>query len=234
MLKLEHFLCNPVFRENCWLVHEGGTGVLLDPGFTNDSEFAPFEDFVRKENLRLEAIIITHGHYDHIYGVSRCLDTFGEIPVYMHPDDRELIGMAEDMARPYGGCPALAFDTVDIADGEVLNLLGRQWTVISTPGHSKGSVCYYCPSEKLLFSGDTLFAGTIGRTDLHGGSYEQLIVSIMDKLMGLDGDTTVICGHGRPTTISDERTHNPFLQPWGDKEQEGIDWEEDGIELDNG
>ena len=231
MLKLEHFLCNPVFRENVWLIREGQAGVLVDPGFTDDREFAPFEDFIRREGLRVEAILITHGHYDHIYGVSRCLDLLGDVPVYMHPDDVELIGMAEEMAAPYGGCPALAFDTVDVVDGQVLELLGRQWTVISTPGHSKGSVCYYCLAEKLLFSGDTLFSGTIGRTDLHGGSYDSLIVSIMDKLMGLDGDTTVICGHGRPTTISDERTHNPFLQPWGEKEQDGIDWDEDGIEL---
>ena len=231
MLNLEHFLCNPVFRENAWLVRDGSACFLVDPGFTDDREFAPFEDFVRREGLRVEAILVTHGHYDHIYGVSRCLDLLGDIPVYMHPDDVELIGMAEDMAAPYGGCPALAFDTVDVVDGQVLNLLGRQWTVISTPGHSKGSVCYYCEAEKLLFSGDTLFAGTIGRTDLHGGSYDSLIVSIMDKLMGLDGDTTVLCGHGRPTTVSDERTHNPFLQPWGEKEQDGIDWNEDGIEL---
>ena len=231
MLNLEHFLCNPVFRENAWLVRDGSACFLVDPGFTDDREFAPFEDFVRREGLRVEAILVTHGHYDHIYGVSRCLDLLGDIPVYMHPDDVELIGMAEDMAAPYGGCPALAFDTVDIVDGQVLDLLGRQWTVISTPGHSKGSVCYYCEAEKLLFSGDTLFAGTIGRTDLHGGSYDSLIVSIMDKLMGLDGDTTVLCGHGRPTTVSDERTHNPFLQPWGEKEQDGIDWNEDGIEL---
>jgi len=233
MLKLEHFLCNPVFRENVWLIHEGGAGVLVDPGFTNDREFAPFEDFVRREGLRIEAILITHGHYDHIYGVSRCLDLLGDVPVYMHPDDVELIGMAEDMARPYGGCPPLAFDTVDVVDGQALELLGREWKVISTPGHSRGSVCYWCPSEKLLFSGDTLFAGTIGRTDLWGGSYDSLIVSVMDKLMGLDGDTTVICGHGHATTIADERTHNPFLQPWGEKEQDDIDWEVDGIELSN-
>ena len=231
MLNLEHFLCNPVFRENAWLVRDGSACFLVDPGFTDDREFAPFEDFVRREGLRVEAILVTHGHYDHIYGVGRCLDLLGDIPVYMHPEDVELIGMAEDMAAPYGGCPALAFDTVDVVDGQVLDLLGRQWTVISTPGHSKGSVCYYCEAEKLLFSGDTLFAGTIGRTDLHGGSYDSLIVSIMDKLMGLDGDTTVLCGHGRPTTVSDERTHNPFLQPWGEKEQDGIDWSEDGIEL---
>ena len=188
-------------------------------------------DFIRKEGLRIEAVLITHGHFDHIFGVNRCLDAFGEIPVYMHPDDVELIAMGKQMAAPYGYTPEMKFDTVDAVDGDVINAVGRKWEVIATPGHTKGGLSFYCRAEKLLFSGDTLFAGSIGRTDLHGGSYDKLIVSIMDKLMGLDGDTVVIPGHGRPTTISDERTHNPFLQPWGEKEQEGIDWDADGIEL---
>ena len=163
--------------------------------------------------------------------MNRCLDTYGNIPVYMHPEDVELIGMAKEMAAPYGEHPDPAFDAVDAVDGDVIDAVGRKWEVIATPGHTKGGLSFYCRDEKLLFSGDTLFAGSIGRTDLHGGDYGKLIVSIMDKLMGLDGDTTVIPGHGRPTTISDERTHNPFLEPWGEKEQDGIDWDADGIEL---
>lgn len=231
MLKLEYFRCNPLFHENCWVAYEDGGAVLVDPGFVDGQEFAPFADFIRKEGLRIEAVFITHGHFDHIFGVNRCLDAFGEIPVYMHPDDVELIGMGKQMAAPYGYTPEMKFDTVDTVDGDVISAVGRQWEVIATPGHTKGGLSFYCRAEKLLFSGDTLFAGSIGRTDLHGGSYDKLIVSIMDKLMGLDGDTVVIPGHGRPTTISDERTHNPFLQPWGEKEQEGIDWDADGIEL---
>lgn len=231
MLKLEYFRCNPVFQENCWVAYEGGGAVLVDPGFMDAQEFAPFEDFVRREGLRLEAIFITHGHFDHIFGVNRCLDAFGDVPVYMHPEDVELIAMAPQMAAPYGERPDPHFSTVDVTDGSVIEAAGKKWEVISTPGHSKGGVCFYCREEKLLFSGDTLFAGSIGRTDLHGGDYDKIIVSIMDKLMGLDGDTVVVPGHGRPTTISDERTHNPFLEPWGEKEQDGIDWDADGIEL---
>lgn len=231
MLKLEYFRCNPVFQENCWVAYEGGGAVLVDPGFMDAQEFAPFEDFVRREGLRLEAIFITHGHFDHIFGVNRCLDAFGDVPVYMHPEDVELIAMAPQMGLPYGEYPDPHFSTVDVTDGSVIEAVCRKWEVIGTPGHSKGGVCFYCREEKLLFSGDTLFAGSIGRTDLHGGDYDKIIVSIMDKLMGLDGDTVVVPGHGRPTTISDERTHNPFLEPWGEKEQDGIDWDADGIEL---
>ena len=231
MLQIRRFLCNNVFREHCWLAWDGTSAVLVDPGFTCDEEFAPFEELVRKEGLKVEAILVTHSHYDHIYGVSRCLDLLGPVPVYMHPDDVEMIPMASYMAEPYGGCPPLAFDTVDANDGDVIAAAGRQWEVIHTPGHSKGSVCYYCREESLLFSGDTLFGGSIGRTDLHGGDYDKLIVSIMDRLMGLPGETVVLPGHGWNTTISRERTGNPFLQPWGEKEQDGIDWSADGIEL---
>ena len=216
MLKLEYFPSNPVFHENCWVAHEEGSAVLVDPGFTDAHEFAPFADFIRNEGLRLEAIFITHGHFDHIYGVNRVLDAFGDIPVYMHPDDVELIGMAARMAAPYDQHPDPAFDTVDVVDGDIINAIGRQWEVIATPGHTKGGLSFYCRAEKLLFSGDTLFAGSIGRTDLHGGSYDKLIVSIMDKLMGLDGDVEILPGHGGVSDIATERTHNPFLQPFNE------------------
>lgn len=232
MLKIEHFLCNPVFRENCWLAHSGGSALLVDPGVMDAREFAPLAEAFRSEGLKLEAIFITHGHFDHIYGVNRCLEAFGRVPVYMSPADVEFQGMARTMAAPYGELPDdVKFDTVDAVGGDVIEAAGCRWEVISTPGHSKGGICFHCREEKVLFSGDTLFAGSIGRTDLHGGDYSELIVSIMDRLMGLDGDTVVLSGHGRPSTIADERTHNPFLEPWGEKEQEGIDWDADGIEL---
>ena len=231
MLKIGYFHCNPVFRENCWIVSDSGTALLVDPGFADDGEFAPLPEYLRREGLTLEAIFVTHGHFDHILGVNRCLEAFGNVPVYMHPEDKDLQGMAKDMAAPFGFAPEVLFDTVDIADGQVVEAVGREWEVIATPGHTKGGVCFYCRREGILFCGDTLFAGSIGRTDLHGGDYDKLIVSIMDRLMGLDGDTAVLPGHGRTTTISDERTHNPFLEPWGEKEQDGIDWDVDGIEL---
>ena len=231
MLELKQFLCNPVFRERCWVASEHGKALVLDPGFTDAGEFAPFEAYIRREGLQIEAVFITHGHFDHIFGVNRLLDTFGKVPVYMHPADKVLQGMAKDMAALYGQCPEVIFDTVDIADGDVLEAAGRKWEVIATPGHSKGGVSFYCKEEELLFPGDTLFAGSIGRTDLHGGDYDELIVSVMDRLMGLPGGTIVLPGHGRNTTIADERTHNPFLQPRGEKEQDGIDWDGDGIEL---
>ena len=102
--------------------------------------------------------------------------------------------------------------------------------MITTPGHTPGGVCYYDETDKVLLTGDTLFAGAIGRSDLIGGDYDHLIISIMDKLMGLPGDVDVLPGHGRKTTIADERTHNPFLQPFNEPEED-LDWDGEGIEI---
>ena len=115
-------------------------------------------------------------------------------------------------------------------DGLELHCGGTSWQVITTPGHSPGSVCYYCASAGVLVSGDTLFAGSIGRTDLDGGDYDALIRSIMDKLMGLPGDTDVIPGHGHPTSIAREAATNPFLIPFNEPDTDW--WKQDGIELD--
>ena len=126
--------------------------------------------------------------------------------------------------------PELKFESKGIEDGEVLELADMKIEVIFTPGHTPGGVCYLLRDEKVMFTGDTLFAGTIGRTDLPGGDYDKLIVSIMDKLMGLPGDVDVLPGHGRKTTIADERTHNPFLQPFNEPEED-LDWDGEGIEI---
>ena len=111
-------------------------------------------------------------------------------------------------------------------------LQGAPFKVITTPGHTPGCVCYYCEADKVLLSGDTLFAGSIGRTDHLGGDYDREIISVMDKLMGLPGDVDVLPGHGHRTTIANERTQNPFLQPFNEPEED-IDWDGDGIEIDS-
>ena len=108
----------------------------------------------------------------------------------------------------------------DVADGEVLTTAGTAWKVIHTPGHTPGGVCYYSADNKLLLSGDTLFAGSIGRTDLKGGDYDQLMASIKEKLLNLPGETDVIPGHGQPTTIAREGMSNPFLEPFNEPMEE--------------
>ena len=116
--------------------------------------------------------------------------------------------------------PDKGFSTTDISDGETITAAGLGFKVITTPGHTPGSVCYLNEKYGVMFTGDTLFAGSIGRTDLPMGEYDDLIRSIMDKLMGLDGDTDILPGHGGRSSIGWERTHNPFLEPFNEKEEE--------------
>ena len=232
MLETEFFVFNS-FGENTYVIYnpQDAHAIIVDPGCLITDEKNELETFVRDHQLTVEAILLTHGHFDHVLGLKFCFDLYGA-PVYMHPADKAVQAENEKNSRLFG----LIFKdsqvpTQDICDGQVLDLIGRKWTVITTPGHTPGSVCYHCPEEGILLTGDTLFRGTIGRTDLPMGDYDREIVSIMDKIMGLDGATKILPGHGPDSTISDERTHNPFLEPFNEPEQDGLDWDADGIEI---
>ena len=228
MIKIHHFFCN-LFEERCYVVWDEGDAVVIDPGFLGSAETDELDAFLAENRLQLRAVLLTHAHFDHIYGVRHCVDRHGT-PVYLHPDEAVVLQGASLLA---GDCRMSVPDTdwpfLPVKDGDVLRFGALSFRVISTPGHSPGSVCYYCEDGKHLFSGDTLFAGTIGNTQLRWGDYDRLIVSVMDKLMGLDGDVTVYPGHGGGTTIGYERTHNPFLQPFNEKDPE-TGWV-DGIEV---
>ena len=197
---------------------ESGAGVIVDPGCYDEGQLKSLTDFMDRKEARPVAIWLTHAHPDHIYGVA-ILQELYDIPVFMHPwEDLEA---SQRMASRFGlEIPRTGFKTVDIHEGDTLRFGGVEFTVIETPGHTPGGVCFLDSEDKVLLSGDTLFAGSIGRTDMEGGNYDALIVSIMNKLMGLDGDIDVIPGHGEVTDIGWERTHNPFLQPWGEPDED--------------
>ncbi len=212
------------------LVWDRGPGaVIIDPGFIGPEERDALYACVEQEKLQPEAILLTHAHFDHTHGVAECARHFG-IPVYLHPEDRchldELIPMADRFFRPRAD---LDLPLQDVTDGQRLTLAGMELEVIHTPGHSPGSTCYYCAASGDLFSGDTLFAGSIGRTDLPCADYDREIVSVMEKLLPLPGETRVHPGHGGDTTIAAERTGNPFLQPFNEKDENG---NVDGIPID--
>ena len=148
----------------------------------------------------------------------------------MHPADKDVLKLGSAIFR--GGAAFSVptdFGTVDITDGQELSLGGVSWKIIHTPGHSPGSVAWYCEEGNLVLSGDTLMAGCIGRSDLPGGSYEDLIRSVMDRLMALPGDTDIIPGHGPVTTIGREAMTNPFLIPFNEPDSDW--WNQDGIGL---
>lgn len=231
MPEIRTFTFNP-FGERCSLVwdhtHEA---VIIDPGCHDAAETGRLTEAIAQNNLTIKAIWLTHGHFDHIYGVSGLATRYGAA-VYMHPADKVILDNNALIAGSFGlDAPDVSFSTVDIREGDILRFGESSFRVIESPGHTPGGVCYYSEEGKALFSGDTLFAGSIGRTDNAWGDYDKLIVSIMDKLMGLPGEVRVIPGHGQGTDIGWERTHNPFLQPFNEPGGDFPDYDADGLEL---
>lgn len=213
MLNIRHFFFNP-FQERTYVIWDGSQrGAVIDPGFMEDREQREFFLFLQGQKIELESILLTHAHIDHIYGVPACLGAFPGIKVYLNPEDKFIkenaAWMADAMRMPQ---PDTLWDTEDIYDGQTLQIGEARLEVISTPGHTPGGVCFYCKQDGVLFSGDTLFSGSIGRTDLPGGDYDKIIASITGKLADLDSDVRVHPGHGWDTTIGTERVCNPFLQ----------------------
>lgn len=219
MIIVESFKFNP-FEENCYLIYNDEfkesdkNCILIDPGQSKPSEFERLNNFMSQKSLKPAAILLTHLHFDHIGGAS----VFKNIPIYMSKKDWNLKGFCTNALRAIEfGDISLEFDTINIEDGNVLSLAGMEVKCIATPGHSAGSFSYLI--EDKLFSGDTLFAGAIGRSDLPSGEYDELIVSIMEKLILLDSDTIIYPGHGPSSTIGYERYNNPFLEPFNEKEE---------------
>ena len=222
MLHTRIFTFNPL-GTNCVVLWRDGvpTCTIADPGMSSPDGCRELTDFLAAEGLTPEAVLLTHGHFDHIWGVERLLAVYPGLKIYMHQADKDIMDKMT-LGRGMDGFSFLwhDFPTLDIHDGDTLQIGGTQWEVIHTPGHSPGSVCYWDSADSLLLSGDTLFAGSIGRSDLAGGDYDQLMDSLLRKVMVLPGDTDVIPGHGQPSTIGREGMTNPFLEPFNDPEPE--------------
>jgi glyoxylase-like metal-dependent hydrolase (beta-lactamase superfamily II) len=209
---------------NCYVVAtgQGAECIVVDPG---QEAAGTVEQVVRENNLKPVAVVLTHGHIDHMWSVLPVCGTY-DATAYIHPGDRHLLadpmaGISPETARMLlGGEHTFAEpdDVAELADGSSLELAGLTMTVDHTPGHTEGSVTFTMPYDgpedvsKVLFSGDVLFAGSIGRTDLPGGDHQVMLHTLATKILPMDDDVVVLPGHGGQTTIGREKATNPYLQ----------------------
>jgi hydroxyacylglutathione hydrolase len=198
-----------LLRCNCSILGDEATheAIVVDPG----DDVPEILTRLARHGLTLKQIIVTHAHIDHVGGAVLLKRATGA-PILLNENDLELLGMMDMQAGWIGSAPPeVAAPDVAAVDGMVVGLAALPATVLHTPGHTEGSICLHFAAQKLVLAGDTLFAGSIGRTDLPGGDSRKIIASIHERLMGLDDETAVICGHGPRTSIGVERRSNPYL-----------------------
>jgi glyoxylase-like metal-dependent hydrolase (beta-lactamase superfamily II) len=195
---------------NCSIIGDEATreGIVIDPG----DDIADVLALIQKHNLQIKQIVITHAHIDHVGGAMKLRAATGA-PILLNQNDYTLLKML-DMQAAWIGMPAPGKIEIDHEIGEQDKVQAGPLVanVLQTPGHTEGSICLYFPAEKKLIAGDTLFAGSIGRTDLPGGSFDKIISSLHEKVLALPDETVVVPGHGPLTTIGAERENNPFLR----------------------
>lgn len=212
-MDVSRFELNP-FGENTYILwHKTAKkAIVVDPGMMRDDERDLIVDFLDRHELTLQAVILTHLHIDHVTGAKWLADKYG-VKILANKGDELLASSLPLQAQLFGlkiDVPSFNIDQA-LKDGDELMLGDEKIVVIATPGHSPGGICLYMPDSATVISGDTLFEGSIGRTDLPGGNFDRLISSIKTKLLTLPDDTVVAPGHGYTTTIGAEKQNNPFL-----------------------
>jgi glyoxylase-like metal-dependent hydrolase (beta-lactamase superfamily II) len=206
----------PMFATNCWIIAsaKGSECIIVDPGMTDIS--SEVEMIIEEEGLKPVAALLTHGHLDHTFSVTPLADGYG-IPAYIHPEDRRFIAdpvgiHGAQFAKSLAGMSFLEPQKVELLkDGSILDLVGLTIKAIHSPGHTRGSLMFTV-NDELLISGDVLFAGSIGRTDLPTGSSSDMKHTLKKKVLTLNDDLRVLPGHGGETTIKYERKTNPYLK----------------------
>lgn len=207
-----------VCQTNCYFLYREGEKecIVVDPADQGVSIYG----VLQKNGFRVSAILLTHGHFDHIWGLDALRDAvcaaaesdgLEPVKVYAHEAEKELLRDAGKNVSRQAGRPCVTSADVYVKDGEEISAAGMSFQVIATPGHTAGGCCYYFREAGFLLSGDTLFAESIGRTDFPTGSMGVLVRSVKEKLFVLPDDTKVYPGHGESTTIGHEKENNPFL-----------------------
>jgi glyoxylase-like metal-dependent hydrolase (beta-lactamase superfamily II) len=206
-IKINHYVVGPV-QTNCYFVINDETkeALIIDPG----ANAAQLVERAKSEGINPAAILLTHGHFDHATAAGELSKEFG-IKIYAYEGEKDTLSSTEKNASWMVG-ESLVFHADEfLSDEQEIDLAGIHIRVLFTPGHTEGGCCYYLPYEEVVFSGDTLFCTSVGRSDLPGGSTSALIRSVKEKLMVLPERTTVYPGHGEVTTIENERMYNPYI-----------------------
>jgi hydroxyacylglutathione hydrolase len=211
-LHIKWFTFNP-FSENTYILYgDNKECILFDPGCSNEQEERTLLNFIEEKGLSLSRLILTHGHIDHVLGVRFITQKF-KLKLEMHKADIPVYDSASNIAKMYG----IPFNQgpqpeVFLDENSKIELDGFILDIFHTPGHSPGSICFYSKNNNFLIGGDVLFNGSIGRTDLPGGNFEELSESIKTKLYTLPDQTRVFSGHGESTLIGNEKLYNPFVK----------------------
>lgn len=213
-MKIKTFEFNP-FGEHTYVVWDSDTrdAMVIDPGMSNERERLEFDRFIADEHLHLTHMVNTHLHLDHVWGNDHVATKYGLV-TEANEADAPLGARRREQARMFGmdGAPLPPIEVaVNLRQGDHIKVGELDFTVLQVPGHSPGGIALYAPAEGVLFSGDSLFEGSIGRTDLTGGDYSTLIRAITERLLSLPPSTVVYPGHGAPTTIARELSDNPYL-----------------------
>lgn len=212
-MKINHYVVGMV-QTNCYIVINDATKecFVIDPG----ASAKQLAEKMRQDGLTPVAILLTHGHFDHVAAAEDLAKEFN-IKIYAHEKEAETLRSPQKNVSWMVNCKESYGADIFLKDEEIINLAGYEIKVLHTPGHTEGGCCYYIPAEAVLFSGDTLFAQSVGRTDFPGGSMSQIVHSIWEKLLtlnepgNLETDIMVYPGHNDPTTIETERIENPYL-----------------------
>ncbi|MGZ5262183.1 MAG: MBL fold metallo-hydrolase [Kaistella sp.] len=212
MLHIKSFAFNP-FSENTYVVYnDHKNAFVIDPGNFSDAETEILVKFIDDNELKVRNILLTHAHIDHVLGLQKIYDQY-KVPVLLHHHEKEMLDRNPMDANRFGFFfKPFEGEIQFIEENETLELDEDEFKILHLPGHSPGHIAFHNEAQKFIVSGDVLFEGSIGRTDLYKGNHEQLIESIQTKLFVLDGETKVYNGHGNPTTIGFEKEYNPFFK----------------------
>jgi hydroxyacylglutathione hydrolase len=211
MFQIKVLTFNPVQENTYVLYNEHNDCIIIDPGCYFDEEKEELKSFISEHNLQPKLLLNTHCHLDHVFGNKYIAEEY-KLTLHIHKKEEELLEMAPASGLMFN----LPFDNytgelIFLKEGDIVSLLNDKLKVIEAAGHSPGSICFYCEQQKFIIGGDVLFQNSIGRTDLPGGSHEDLVRNIKEKLFTLPGDVKVYPGHGPATTIGEEMESNQYL-----------------------